>query len=172
VKSVVATGIAVLVLLVPASIVVHLIWAIFSVQTRKLIAAHPFLHGIWLLMALLTIAVASISVFPNHVPPGKVPRALVTMSSLEIACKAYQAEYALLPTGDNATITKGLRGANPRNIVFIYLEDRDVNLAGEVIDPWGTPYKFELQDGKPPSIRSAGPDHIFGDEDDLVSPSP
>ena len=91
------------------------------------------------------------------------------MSYMQIACKSYQTEYGSLPAGNNTDITSALRGANPRNIVFFELRSRDMNSLGEVIDPWGTPYRFTLQDGQSPLIRSAGPDRIFDDKDDLVS---
>ena len=36
------------------------------------------------------------------------------------------------------------------------------------VDPWGTPYRYTFQDGRP-SVRSAGPDGVDGTADDLTS---
>ncbi len=139
----------------------YVLQAIFSKAARKRVAAHPFAHGFWFFIAALLAMGLIMPFLPPRVP--RVSRALATIYRLGLACEMYQAEYHVFPSGDNAAITRALRGD------FITLKSRDMNPAGEVIDPWGTPYKFELQDGKPPSIRSAGPDRIFGDEDDLLS---
>ena len=148
--------------------VVRLVGAIFSIRLRKLIAARPVLHCLWFFAALLVTAAVFLAPRLLLRPHTSRVRALVTMSALRMACKAYQVEYNSLPSSDNAAIIKSLHGANPRKIVFLELPKRDINSAGEAIDPWGTPYRFVLQDRQTPSIRSAGPKHIFNDEDDLV----
>jgi hypothetical protein len=152
-------------------IAVRLVGAIFSARIRKLVAARPFLHLVWGLVALLLVA-------PVLRPPLSAPpeaqrlRTIRALAGLQTACRAYQTEYGLPPAGDNATIAKALRGANPRGIMFYEFASRDINSNGEAIDAWGTPYKLELQNASPPSIRSAGPNCVFGDSDDLSSPSP
>jgi len=148
----------------------YVVGAIFSRTARKRIAAHPYLFGLWFLVAVF---LGVLAFFPDIGPPHThpvLPRAQVMILSLDTACKAYYAEYGSYPAGDNAAIVRQFRGDNPHKTVFLEVESRDLSSSGEVIDPWGTPYKFELRGGKPPVIRSAGPDRVFGDEDDLVTP--
>jgi Type II secretion system (T2SS), protein G len=158
------------VLFIWIGVLVRLIGAIFSTRIRKLVAARPLLHYIWALVALLLAA--AVLWPPINSSPRKSPvaQAMWTLARLETGCKGYRLAYESFPAGDNAAIARALSGANPRKANFLNFTSQDLNTSGEVIDPWGTPYKFELQDGKPPSIRSAGPDRIFGDEDDLVTP--
>ncbi len=153
------------------SAAVHFVGAVFSLRIRTQITTHPVLHGLWLFVALLLAAAVlwSGSISPA---PGQVARAMVTMTCLETACKAYRLTYDSFPAGDNSSIVKLLRGSNPRNIIFIEFKIRDTNSVGEVADPWGTPYKFTFEAGKKPWIQSAGPDRTFDSKDDLSSSSP
>jgi hypothetical protein len=151
---------------------VRILGALFSVRIRTQIVAHPVLHGLWFLGALLFGAAtffAPTSRGPHE--PG-ILKTSVTRSALKTACKSFLVEYKMFPSGDNATITAALRGANPRRVIFIELNSRDVNSVGEVVDPWGTPYRFTMENGQPPLIRSAGPDRAFDTKDDLISSSP
>jgi hypothetical protein len=151
---------------------VRLVGAMYSARIRKLVVARPVLHGIWFLVALLAVVDM---LHPHHFgepPPLSGTRVRRTLVSLETACKRYFTEYALYPAGDNATILKALLGTNPRSIVFLELRSRDTNSVGEVIDPWGTAYRFTQQEGKPPLIQSAGPDRVFDNKDDLSTSSP
>jgi hypothetical protein len=158
------------------SAVVRLLWATFSVSSRRRMAERPVFHGLWFFFALLaavqTIDLLSPRSGSHPLPKTPEGNAMLGIVSLEIASKAYYAEYGTFPTGDNVAVAGALQGSNPRKIVFIEFKSQDTNQFGEVIDPWGTPYKFELQNGKPPSIRSAGPNRVFGDKDDILVPEP
>ncbi|HUJ71346.1 MAG TPA: hypothetical protein VLZ30_03825 [Verrucomicrobiae bacterium] len=91
------------------------------------------------------------------------------IAALETACKTYHTKYGDFPAGDNSAIAAALLGGNSQKIVFLELNSRDMNPKGEVIDPWGTPYRFTLRNGQSPLIGSAGPDRIFDDDDDFLS---
>lgn len=74
------------------------------------------------------------------------------------------------PVGNNSEITAALTGQNPKQINFISREaGLLVNAAGELVDPWGTPYFFHQLSGAVMEIHSAGPDRILWTSDDLIS---
>ena len=74
------------------------------------------------------------------------------------------------PVGNNSEITAALTGQNPKQINFISSEaGLLVNAAGELVDPWGTPYFFHQLSGAVMEIHSAGPDRILWTSDDLIS---
>jgi type II secretory pathway pseudopilin PulG len=164
---------AIIVILVAlwVSAAVHFIGAVFSARIRTQIATQPVLHGLWLFVALVLAAAVLWSSGTISTPPSKLVRAATNMAGLKTACESYRLTYDSFPSGDNAAITKALRGVNPRNIIFIELKSRNMNPAGEVIDPWGTPYRFKLENGKKPVVQSAGPDRVFETKDDLSSSS-
>ena len=70
---------------------------------------------------------------------------------------------------DNAHVISALEGQNIRQIIFISLNPRCKNTQGEVLDEWGTPLRIIMADPHNPVIRSAGPDKIWGTQDDLAS---
>jgi hypothetical protein len=147
---------------------VRFVGAIFSVRLRGHIAAHPIFHCIWLLAAILTFITA---IFPYNSRPRHPQMLMVKMkmARLELAAKAYFAEYGSYPSGDNQAIVRTLQSDNPRRIVFVELSARDLNKQGEVVDLWGTPFQFSFARGQP-QIRSAGPDGLFNTDDDFLSP--
>lgn len=72
------------------------------------------------------------------------------------------------PTGTNAEITKALNGGNA--VAANYLPAaRRMNAAGELLDTWGTPYFFHANSSTEMEIRSAGPDKIMHNADDIVT---
>jgi hypothetical protein len=85
---------------------------------------------------------------------------------------SYYTEYGVYPVAsDNATLVRILTGsdqaANKSKIQFLEVEFVHLDDANEVIDPWGTPLQLSVTaDGKF-SMRSAGPDKIFGTADDI-----
>ncbi|MBI5769863.1 MAG: hypothetical protein HZA93_18960 [Verrucomicrobia bacterium] len=70
------------------------------------------------------------------------------------------------PVGENAEITAALLGANAHRFAFIRPGHRALNARGELVDRWGTPFRFHQLSGTQMEIRSAGPDGKFGTSDD------
>jgi hypothetical protein len=67
-------------------------------------------------------------------------------------------------------ITKALQGDNPKQVNFIgEAEGFRVNGAGELVDPWGTPFFFHQLSATEMEIRCAGPDKVLFTADDLVT---
>lgn len=88
------------------------------------------------------------------------------------ALRNYKLEYASLPPGDHVGIIATLRGANPNHIVFLELAAKKFTARGEYLDPWGTPYRFDLSDPAMPRVWSCGKDRQDNDgakgSDDIV----
>jgi hypothetical protein len=82
--------------------------------------------------------------------------ALRTVQELRAAIDAHFTEYSFRPTGDHADILATLRGGNPRKIGFFKATPQSFNAKGELIDPWGTSYLFDLTDLDFPRIWSCG----------------
>lgn len=99
-------------------------------------------------------------------------QAHAAVTSMATAVKSYLTEYGFRPEGDNAQITATLRGDNPRKIVFFEAPVKSYNPSGELIDPWGTPCRFDLS-GPETRIWSCGRDRVDNGgaegSDDIVS---
>ena len=70
------------------------------------------------------------------------------------------------PVGENAEITAALAGENSVRFAFIPPRHRAIDARGELVDRWGTPFRFHQLSGTQMEIRSAGPDRKFGTADD------
>lgn len=76
--------------------------------------------------------------------------------------------YGENPVGvENFEITEQLNGKNPKKIIFIAPEISSLR-DNELVDYWGTPYFFHALSGQQMDIRSAGPDRVMWNEDDLL----
>lgn len=53
-------------------------------------------------------------------------------------------------------------------MVFINFDSKSFSSEGDLLDPWGTPYRLEFSEGKP-HVRSAGPNQRFDDPRDKNS---
>lgn len=85
-------------------------------------------------------------------------------SQLTWALKTYYAEYGTAPTRPHVEIIRALIGANPRKIVFLDPDLKQLNSSNELLDPWGLPYRIDTSDPANPRIYSFGPNkHDDGD---------
>lgn len=74
------------------------------------------------------------------------------------------------PVGENDEVTAALTGGNEKKLVYLAQETRPlIDDNGRLTDRWGNPYVFHALSGKTMEIRSAGPDGIPYNADDLVS---
>jgi hypothetical protein len=83
----------------------------------------------------------------------------------------YRLALSQLPTGTNAEITAALQGNNLRQLRLPIPENAHINAQGELCDAWKTPYFFHSISSTHIEIRSAGPDRIMGNTDDLSTQS-
>lgn len=117
-------------------------------------------------IAWLTAAAILIFLYPFLFPGGKdrptraarqITEARFKAAQLKVALKAYYSEFATAPTGTHAEIIRVLLGANPRKIVFFEPGRKQLNDAGELVDPWEMPYRIDTSDPAKPRIYSFGP---------------
>jgi len=99
----------------------------------------------------------------TNLPPENV------LENLRTAFRSYAARCGSNPVGTNPEITRALDGENPKQTHFLSEEaGMRINSAGELIDPWSTPYFFHQLSGTEMEIHSAGPDRVMWTGDDLV----
>ncbi len=72
-----------------------------------------------------------------------------------------------IPMGSNRELAYVLFGKNPRQLRFLDPSKPYLNANGELIDRWGTPYFFHSVENSEIAIRSAGPDQIMWNSDDV-----
>lgn len=70
--------------------------------------------------------------------------------------------------GENWEVVQALTGGNPHKLVFLDPGHAALNARKEILDRWGTPYRFHPQSGSHMEISSAGPDGQFGTADDVT----
>ena len=76
------------------------------------------------------------------------------------------------PIGGNADFSAALRGENPNREVFIRPGNPIFSEQGLLLDRWGTPLVVHPEAWRELELRSAGPDRVSYNEDDLIlSPS-
>jgi len=73
------------------------------------------------------------------------------------------------PVGTNAEIIRALTGKNRLGLSLIPPDHPAINHEGELIDRWGTPFRFHQWSGTVMEITSAGPDRDFATADDVSS---
>jgi hypothetical protein len=91
-----------------------------------------------------SLALCLFPVTTGTVCPSSRSQARREIQTLISGAKAYWIEYEKPPEGDNKTILQKLQGSNPRNLVFLELDPKRVSSEGLYLDPWGTPYAFNL----------------------------
>jgi len=111
-------------------------------------------------------------------PPGTAPsepgaspplEAKTAVEAVRSAIQKYGATFGGNPVGTNAEITRTLNGNNPTHTLFLSgIPGQGINSNGELVDPWGTPYFFHQLSGYDMEVRSAGPDRIMWNGDDIV----
>lgn len=113
----------------------------------------------------------------KHFAPAGTPHPLeftnysasLVLENMRRAVRNYGSRFGGNPVGNNAEITRALAGDNPKQVNFINPDDgMRINGAGELVDPWGTPFFFHQLSGTEMEIHSAGPDKKMWTDDDLV----
>ena len=105
-------------------------------------------------------------------PPRRVsdavPEASADFDKIELMFRNYRTLTGENPVGTNAEIMEAVIGGNPKGAKLGPPEGQQLNPNGELIDRWGTPYFFHQLTKDHIEIRSAGPDRVMWNEDDLT----
>lgn len=89
--------------------------------------------------------------------PG-VARAKAEMLALCVTLRAYRADCGAMPPSDNSAVVRALAGDNPRRTTYFTFKERNLDASGRFVDPWGSPYRFDLRDPANPKVWSPGKD--------------
>jgi type II secretory pathway pseudopilin PulG len=120
-------------------------------------------------IVLLLLGLIGLGILPAARP--KDPGASMTLVQVDMrevlfAMQQYAAEYNHYPDGNSSEILTALVGNNPGKLQFIVLGQGRTNSRGELTDPWQTPYRIVFDSTNHFTIRSAGKNKVFGDQDD------
>jgi hypothetical protein len=105
---------------------------------------------------------------PPAASPAEIQRALDAIDHLGFTFRDHAAALGGNPVGTNAEITAALLGDNAKQLKLPLPEGSTLNSAGELCDPWGSPWFFHQLSGTRMEIRSAGPDRKLYSADDLL----
>lgn len=93
---------------------------------------------------------------------------------LALSLEGYASEHGEYPRGTPAEIAALLRGQsvgdqNEQKLDYIEADADEMNATGELIDPWGTPYRMFFKPNA--RVYSCGPNRTdeHGDGDDITS---
>ncbi len=82
----------------------------------------------------------------------------------------YRRVFGAMPVGElNDEIVRRLQGDNPLGIAVLPKDHPALSAEGELLDRWGTPYRFHPESAWVMTVRSAGPDKRMWTSDDIVS---
>ena len=130
---------------------------------NKLVGAPLLVFGLF--MVVLGFGVMVLIARTSKAKPTEVKNDMTNL----VACLAsYHAIYGSFPTGNNAQIIGALRGGNPRKMMIDPIGPRRMAASKEVLDIWGTAYRFRFKSNSMIAVSSAGKNGLFGDNDDLV----
>ncbi|MES2507717.1 MAG: hypothetical protein V4599_13505 [Verrucomicrobiota bacterium] len=82
----------------------------------------------------------------------------------------FRRSFGAMPTGElNDEIVRRLQGENPKGIAVLPKTHPSISPDGELLDRYGTPYRFHPESAWQMTIRSAGPDKQMWTSDDQLS---
>jgi hypothetical protein len=83
--------------------------------------------------------------------------------SLILGLQQFKEFTGAYPIGSNVYIAKALLGQTDKKVLILAVRQNDLNDKGEIVDPWGTPFRFYFS-GDEVLIRSAGPNRVWEDD--------
>jgi|GEM_PF-1187905 len=82
----------------------------------------------------------------------------------------FRRAFGAMPTGElNDEIVRRLQGENPKGIAVLPKTHPNLSAEGELLDRFGTPYRFHPESAWHMTVRSAGPDKKMWTSDDQIS---
>jgi prepilin-type N-terminal cleavage/methylation domain-containing protein len=100
---------------------------------------------------------------------ARLERARTEVANLDMVLQAYQTEYRTWPLGQsggefNTSLlqvligrsTNAARTHNPSRRVFLEIGALSTNAVGTLVDPWGQPYQYEVDDDYDNEITAGG----------------
>lgn len=92
------------------------------------------------------------------------------VQAVGVLLEEYRRAFGAMPVGElNDEIVRRLQGENPKGIAVLPKIHPAINAQGELMDRWGTPYRFHPESAWEVTIRSAGGDRKMWTSDDILS---
>jgi hypothetical protein len=92
------------------------------------------------------------------------------VQSVRSLLEEYRRAFGAVPLGElNDEIVRRLQGENPKGIAVLPKQHPNLNADGELVDRWGTAYRFHPETSWLTTVRSAGPDKKMWTSDDILS---
>ncbi|CAN5913413.1 hypothetical protein BH11VER1_BH11VER1_27970 [soil metagenome] len=96
--------------------------------------------------------------------------AMDDVQSVSMMLEEYRRAFGAMPVGElNDEIVRRLQGENPKGIAVLPKSHPAINDQGELLDRWGTPYRFHPESAWDMTVRSAGPDRKMWTNDDILT---
>lgn len=119
---------------------------------------------------------ASPSSLHTEGPPVARPTAVQNETGEEdvqtvvLVLEEYRRAFGAMPMGEqNDEIVRRLQGENPKGIAVLPKTHPNISANGELLDRWGTPYRFHPESAWLTTVRSAGADRQMWTRDDILS---
>ena len=104
---------------------------------------------------------------PDAAPKNDTP--LDDVQSVGVILQEFRRAFGAMPVGElNDEIVRRLQGENPQGIAVLPKSHPSINGDGELVDRWGTAYRFHPESAWHMTVRSAGPDKKMWTNDDLL----
>ena len=92
------------------------------------------------------------------------------VQTVGVLLEEFRRAFGAMPTGElNDEIVRRLQGDNPKGIAVLPKSHPAINGEGELVDRWGTPYRFHPESAWVTTVRSAGPDRKMWTGDDILT---
>ncbi len=92
------------------------------------------------------------------------------VQTVVLLLEEYRRAFGAMPMGEqNDEIVRRLQGENPKGIAVLPKSHPNLSPDGELLDRWGTPYRFHPESAWLTTVRSAGPDREMWTHDDVLS---
>jgi len=125
-----------------------------------------------LILICIGLPVLAVAGFLLSGPIRRHKKTVADVTTIMQALSAYASEQGELPRGTFGVICqllqgKSIEGQNPKHLDYITVEDQEVNSKGEILDPWGHPYRVIVEQGL--HVYSCGPNGLdeHGKGDDI-----
>lgn len=107
---------------------------------------------------------------PSSPVPSHHETAEEDIQTVVMLLEEYRRAFGAMPMGEqNDEIVRRLQGENPRGIAVLPKTHPNLSTEGELLDRWGTPYRFHPESAWLTTVRSAGPDRTMWTHDDILS---
>jgi hypothetical protein len=105
----------------------------------------------------------------SNTPLLRNEAALEDVQTVVMLLEEYRRAFGAMPVGEsNREIVRRMQGENPLGIAVLPGTHPSISAKGELLDRWGTPYRFHPESAWVTTVRSAGPDRKMWSSDDVV----